>query len=944
MKIPVATYRVQFNAEFGFAQARDIVDYFADLGISTLYASPVFRAKKGSSHGYDVVDTNSLNPDLGSDEEFEGLMKVLKKNGIGWIQDFVPNHMAFDGENEKLMDLLENGQDSKYYDFFDIDWSHFDEGLRNRLLTPFLGRHYGESLDAGEIVLRYSDRGFYFQYYDLVLPLKIESYTRILKQGHLELAKKLGDENPSLIKFHSIIHSLNTLPSSQDDMTGRYNQIRFIKSMLWELYTANDDIRDFIGEKVITVDGGNIPEDHLNFLDNLLAEQFFRIAFWKVASEEINYRRFFNINGLISLRMENDQVFDQTHVLLQKMIKEKKISGLRIDHIDGLYDPTGYLRRLRDKSGDLFIVVEKILDIHEELPSLWPVQGTTGYEYLNYINGIFCDETNGSAMNKLYYSYTGMKSSYEAILYEKNQLIIEKDMTGDVDNLAHLLKKISSKDRYGNDMTIYGLKKAIIEILALFPVYRTYMRLDYCSDADRHLIRETLTKALGLNPELLNELKFIEQFLLLEFSEYHTGEDKANWYHFISRFQQLTGPLMAKSLEDTTLYVYNRLLSLNEVGSSPDRFGTSVTAFHDYILKRSRRLPHSMNATSTHDTKRGEDVRARINVLSEIPEVWESNLRKWSRLNRKKKKSIKGITIPDKNDEYFLYQTLIGTYPSNPGEIESFHDRLKAYTIKAVREAKVHTEWLRPDTDYEKYYISFIEKILKSSDQNRFLEEFLTFQKMIAYYGIFNSLSQTLIKIASPGVPDFYQGTEFWDLNMVDPDNRRPVDYGLRKWLFNEMKSRESVDRLKLIGELLSTKEDGRIKLFLMYKALSARNKEKALFQKGSYIPLETAGRHKDSILSFARAYKPVWMIAIAPRFLTGVVGEHQYPFGMEVWHDTHIQLPQQAPTSWKDVITGETFTFEKELTVGTVLKYFPVALLLNTEKGKGRKSGIVPP
>jgi len=943
MKIPTATYRVQFNADFGFAQARDIADYLAELGISTVYASPIFRAKRGSSHGYDVVDTNSLNPDLGTDQEFDALIKVLKKYGIGWIQDFVPNHMAFDGENEKLMDVLENGEHSKYYNFFDVEWNHFDEGLRNRLLAPFLGRHYGESLDAGEIALRYNDNGFHIHYYDLNLPLKIGSYSLILTHELSELIKKMGDENPALIKFHSIMHSLNTLPSLQTDLTGRDNQILFIKSMLWELYTTNDDIRNFIDEKISILPGDNTPDDNLNFLDGLLAEQFFRLSFWKVASEEINYRRFFNINGLICLRMENEYVFDQTHILLLKMIKDKKISGLRIDHIDGLYDPTGYLRRLRDKAEDLFIVVEKILDVTEELPSLWAVQGTTGYEYLNYLNGIFCNENNGSSMNKLYYSFTGMKTSYEAILYEKNQLIIEKDMTGDVDSLAHLLKNISGKDRYGNDMTLYGLKKAIIEILALFPVYRTYMRHDHCSDADRHLIQETLIKALSLHPALLNELKFIEQFLLLEFSEYHTEEDKANWYHFISRFQQLTGPLMAKSLEDTTLYVYNRLLSLNEVGSSPDRFGTSVTAFHDFILKRSRRLPHSMNATSTHDTKRGEDVRARINVLSEMPELWESNLRKWSRLNRKKKKSIKGKTIPDKNDEYFLYQTLIGAFPFNTGEVESFKDRLKEYAIKAVREAKVHTEWLKPDTDYEKYYISFIDKILKSSNQNRFLKEFLPFQEMIAHYGMFNSLSQTLIKITSPGVPDFYQGTEFWDLNLVDPDNRRPVDYGLRKWLFNEMRSRESVDRLKLLEELLSTKEDGRIKLFLIYKALLVRNKERDLFKKGAYIPLETAGRHKNSILSFAREYKPLWMITIAPRFLTDVVRENKYPFGMKVWHDTHIQLPDQAPSTWQDMITGLTFTVDKKLSVGEVLKHFPVALLLNREKGKGKKTGSVP-
>jgi (1->4)-alpha-D-glucan 1-alpha-D-glucosylmutase len=936
MRIPVSTYRLQFNPDFGFSKAREIMSYLSELGISDIYASPIFKAKKGSPHGYDVVDLNQLNTDLGMEDDFEQLVEELKKIGMGWIQDVVPNHMAFDGENQMLMDVLENGRNSEYFNFFDIKWYHFYESLSERLLAPFLGRHYSESLDAREIVLGYDDNGFHVNYYSLKLPLKIESYIRVITHRLNDLRQKLGVDHPDLIKFLAILYSLKNLPVSLEERLGRYSQIQFIKRMLWELYNSNNDIKKFINENIDIFNEKKESKDGLALLDNLLSEQLFRLSFWKVATEELNYRRFFNINGLISLRMEDKRVFNETHSFILNLVKDRKISGLRIDHIDGLYDPTGYLKRLREKTEELYIVVEKILQLREELPSLWAVQGTSGYDFLNYVNGIFCDERNGRQFNKLYYTFSGIKTSYEAILYEKKKLVIERDMTGDVDNLAHLLKSISSKNRYGNDMTLYGLKKALVEILAHFPVYRTYISHSNYSDSDRLYMTEAIRKAREANPALLYEFSFIELFLLLEFDDYLTEEDKNEWIHFVMRFQQLTGPLMAKGFEDTTLYVYNRLLSLNDVAGSPDRFGISLNEFHEFNLSRSHTQPHSMNATSTHDTKRGEDVRARINVLSEIPDLWESSLRKWSKLNRRKKKSVKGMTIPDKNDEYFLYQTLIGAMPFAGQDDDNFKMRLRDYIIKAVREAKVHTAWLKPDSDYEENFIAFIDRILEPSDKNQFLNEFLSFQKMASYYGIFNSLSQTLIKITSPGVPDFYQGSEFWDLNLVDPDNRRPIDFPVRKWLFQEMKSREVNDILKLIDELFSTKEDGRLKLFLIYKALAIRQKHRKLFEKGNYVPIETGGKYKENIIAFAWKHKPMWSVTITPRFLTGVINEDTYPLGKAVWDDTHIILPDGAPALWSEEITGILAKGEHTLAVGDVLKHFPCALLMNKIKAEG--------
>jgi (1->4)-alpha-D-glucan 1-alpha-D-glucosylmutase len=840
--------------------------------------------------------------------------------------------MAFDGENQMLMDVLENGKNSEYYEFFDIEWNHFYESLSDRVLAPFLGRHYSESLEAGEIKLKYNINGFYINYYSLNLPLKIESYVSVLTYRLPVLREKLGDDHPDLIKFLGILYSLKTLPTSQEERLGRYSQIQFIKRMFWELYANKGEAQEFINENLAIFSGEKESEEGLNLLDALLSEQLFRLSFWKVATEELNYRRFFNINGLISVRVENEKAFNGTHALVLNLVKERKISGLRIDHIDGLYDPSGYLKTLRERTEDVYIIVEKILELDEDLPSLWAAQGTTGYDFLNYVNGIFLNEENGSIFNKLYYNFTGFKTSYEALLYEKKKLVIEKDMAGDVDNLAHLLKKISSKNRYGNDMTHYSLRKAIVEILAHFPVYRTYVRPDYYSESDRRYITEAVGKARDMNPALVYELSFIELFLLLESNDL-SDEERNEWIHFVMRFQQLTGPLMAKGFEDTTLYVYNRLLSLNDVGGSPDKFGISLTEFHDFNVRRSRRQPHAMNATATHDTKRGEDIRARLNVLSEIPELWESNLKKWSRHNRRKKKSMKGVVIPDRNDEYFLYQTLIGALPFKMDEMDSFKVRLKDYIIKAVREAKVHTAWLKPDTDYEENYIKFIDKILTPSDKNLFLSDFLNFQRTISFYGIFNSLSQTLVKMTSPGIPDFYQGTEFWDLNLVDPDNRRPVDFELRMWLLKEIKARGKENIESLIQNLFSTSEDGRIKLFLIHTVLEVRNRYRNLYEKGTYIPLQTEGKYKDNIVAFAWDHKPVYSVTIAPRFLTAVVDENTYPFGKDVWHDTKVILPEDAPDSWTETLTDTELTCKKSFLVGDVFCTFPGALLISRPK-----------
>jgi (1->4)-alpha-D-glucan 1-alpha-D-glucosylmutase len=933
MKIPVATYRLQFNHSFGFKEAHEIIEYLSQLGISSIYASPIFKARKGSLHGYDVVDPNVINPELGLVEDFRELIEELKNHEIGWVQDIVPNHMGYDSQNEILMDILENGNASSYLKFFDMEWNHPYENMKGRLLAPFLGRLYGESLEDGEIQLKYYENGFTVNYYDLKFPIKIESYLNIITYRLNVLEKTLGKDHADVIKLLGILYSLKNLPAPKEDVIERYNQIRFIKRMLWELYTRNREIKRFIDENMKIFNGEKGNPESFSLIEALLSEQYFRLSFWKVAAEEINYRRFFNINELISLKVEDEDVFNHIHSLIFKMVKEGKFTGLRIDHIDGLNDPTSYLRRLKDKTGDTYIVVEKILDLNEGLPSFWQIQGTTGYEFLNYVNGVFCDMKNEEEFNEIYLDFTGLIISYEDLVAEKKRLIMGKHMAGDIDNLAHMMKRISGRHRHGSDITLYGLRRALVEVMALFPVYRTYINQDVFSERDKSYIKEAVKKAMHTNPGLLNELDFIEQFLLVKFGEYLSEDEKRECIDFIMRFQQYTGPLMAKGFEDTTLYVYNRLLSLNDVGGNPNKFGISVLEFHDFNKNRAKLWPNTMNTTSTHDTKRGEDARTRINVLSEIPEEWKAKIKKWSRINGRKKKIINDKSVPDMNDEYFLYQTLISAFPFYEDDYPTFVDRIKNYIIKAIREAKIHTAWIKPDTDYEEAFISFIDEILKPSEQNQFLKEFLPFQKRVANYGIFNSLSQTLLKITSPGLPDFYQGTELWDLNLVDPDNRRPVDFEKRKGFLREIKVKEKKDVLNLISELISTKEDGRIKLFLIYKALEVRAKRKELFEKGDYISLNVSGKYKDHVLAFARRKEKSWAIIIISRLLTYLIREDECPIGERIWEDTCIFIPEHATYLWRNAFTNQVIQCGKVLSIDKVLKCFPVALLLGKEK-----------
>ncbi|MEX0270334.1 malto-oligosyltrehalose synthase [Leptolyngbyaceae cyanobacterium UHCC 1019] len=929
MKIPISTYRIQFHSGFNFEAAYAIAHYLAALGISDLYASPIFKARAGSTHGYDVVDPTQINPEVGTPKQFDSLVNTLQHHQIGWLQDIVPNHMAYDSTNQYLMDVLENGPDSEAIEFFDIEWNHAYDSFKGRVLAPLLGDLYGNCLENGEIQLTYDEAGLHVNYHSLKLPVRIESYVRFITTHLGQLTKALGRKHPDFIKLLGSLYLIKSIPAETKGRE-RSDQIAFVKGLLWELYSQNTEIKNLFDANVISFNGIVNDPESFNLLDSLLSEQFYRLSSWKVGAEEINYRRFFTVNELISVKVETSKVFHKTHALIEQWIKDGKITGLRVDHIDGLYHPAEYLERLREKVGDVYITVEKILELQEQMPDDWQTEGTSGYEFLNYLNGVFCQSQHESDFQTVYTRFTGARASYEQLVADNKHLIIDKNLGGDVDNLAQRLKSLSGQTRQGVDFTAYGLKRSLSEVLALFPVYRTYVASNQLSEVDQGYIQSAIASAKERIPRLINELNYIEKILLRQDEDLLTEVQKEERLHFVMKFQQLTGPLMAKGVEDTTLYIYNRLLSLNEVGGNPSHFGITLAQFHDFNRKKCNRWLHSMNASATHDTKRGEDVRARLNVLSEIPSEWEEQVQRWAEINQAKKQQIKGKSIPDRNDEYFLYQTLVGAFPFAEADTIAFRDRIKDYIIKAIREAKVHTAWLQPDSTYEDSYLGFIDKLLDFEAKNEFLHVFRPFQKQIAAYGIFNSLSQVLLKNTAPGVPDLYQGCELWDLSLVDPDNRRPVDYARRQTYLQEIQAGIESDFLSLIKDLLATKEEGRIKLFLTYQVLQARQNYPMLFQQGDYQPLEVSGRFADHIVAFARTFEGQVAITIAPRFLTPVIQPDQLPLDHSIWQDTQINLPSAMSENWTNIITTQSLSAKTAIKLGDALKQFPGALLIS--------------
>jgi len=825
-RVPDATYRIQLHKEFRFADAIKLIPYLARLGISHLYSSPFLKARPGSTHGYDVIDHNAVNPEIGTEAELRELMDTLKRHGMGLVPDLVPNHMGvLHADNAWWLDVLEKGKSSEHARAFDIDWS------RGKLLLPVLGKHYGQALEDGELKLEQKGGRWSVRYFDHRFPLNARS-TRWLK-------------------------------------------MRRVKG----------------------------PLD----LHKVLEQQYYRLAYWRVASDEINYRRFFEITDLAGVRQEDRTVFEATHGLILRLAKKGGVDGLRIDHPDGLSDPQQYLEQLQETFRRPWVVVEKILADHEAMRSDWPVHGETGYRFVNLLTGVFIDASAESRFDLIYQRFTGERQSFEDIAIRSRHLIMATTLAAELLMLSSWLARIAAGNRFTRDFTQSGLSKALADVAARFPVYRSYVSERGVKDSDRRwidwAIKAAKRQSLIADPSVFD---FIHGVLTLDAAP-AKGSRREDMLRFSMRFQQFTAPVVAKGVEDTAFYRYNRLIALNEVGGHPAHFGVSLKGFHAASEERAKRWPTTLLGSSTHDTKRSEDVRARLGLLSELPSMWRMALRRWSLINR----SHRTENFPSRGDEYHFYQALIGVWPAET-------QRLNAYMLKAAREAKVHTSWINPNADYEAALERFVTESLASALFRKELDEFVP---RLTYLGYLVSLSQALVKVASPGVPDYYQGTELWDFSLVDPDNRRPVDYGIRSTLLEEHERKRPSP-----AALLANLADGRAKLHVIRQGLAVRKTHAALFHGGRYSPIYADAGFEENVIAFSLEAGGRMLVAVSPRLFAGkLADERRAPIGQAFWAESRLTLPEGA---YVDVMTQKGHNGGRAR-LADLLAEFPVALLV---------------
>ena len=948
-RIPRATYRIQFNRGFTFRDAAEVVPYLAELGVSDLYASPYLQARPGSMHGYDITNHEALNPEIGTEADHARLSGLLREHGLGHLLDIVPNHMGIaGGSNPWWMNVLENGPASPYARYFDIDWDARSPELKGKVLLPVLGDQYGCVLESGELKLVYDDGQFRVEYYDNWFPAAPGSTAAVLRAALDGL--RLKEDHEDRMELASIVTALERLPPRRStdaaSIEERDRERIVVRRRLRALYASSPEVKTALDAAVKTFNG--TPGDARSFdrLDELLNDQPYRLAFWRVAAEEINYRRFFDVNDLAGLRTEVPQVFQDTHRLILRLVHEGRVTGLRIDHPDGLFDPRGYLRELQRETVGLemkeqfYVLVEKILTGDETLPDEWPVAGTVGYEYMNRVNGIFVDPAQAQRMDDLYHRFARNRWKFHDLVYDKKKLILRSSLISELTVLSGMLDRLSAENRCYRDFTWGALREALRETVACFPVYRTYVdaHAGYVTDRDREYVDQAIRLAKRRNPSVSASLfDFLHDVLLLRWPEELSPEAREDHARFVMKFQQLTGPVMAKGVEDTTFYLYNRLISLNEVGGEPDRFGITPDEFHAFNMERAERWPASMSASSTHDTKRSEDVRARINLLSEMPDLWEEHVFRWADINRGHKLPDGDGAVPDANDEYLLYQTLVGAWPFGEVNDQTHQDlvgRVQAYMEKATREAKLNTSWINPNKRYDEGLKEFVATILRRGD-NPFLDDFVRFQPPIARLGMVNSLAQTLVKLTSPGVPDVYQGQEIWDLSLVDPDNRRPVDFALRRNILARLTAElEERDRREVARSLVEEWEDGRIKLYLTQTALRLRQGYPDLFATGEHLPLAVAGERADHAVAFARRAEGAAVITVVPRLVATLTRDQDFALPTaKQWKGTHVVLPSELAGRYVNRLTGAELRTsdhagDATLDAQELFADFPVALL----------------
>jgi isoamylase len=934
-----ATYRLQLTPQFGFSQAREQLDYLARLGITDLYSSPILAAARGSTHGYDVVDHARLNPELGTEEDWRELTDDLQRRNMGLLVDWVPNHMGIAaGENAAWEDVLENGPSSLQSETFDVDWSPAGFDMQNTVLLPVLGDQYGQVLERGELSLVYEDGGFKIAYYQHRFPVGPRTLLPLI--GQVASATGLPDEHEAQQELESIRSALDHLPtraqSEPEHRRERAREKEVIKRRLQRLMADSAEVSRAVSQSLTRINGTAGAPTSFDELDRLLRDQGYRLASWRVAAEEINYRRFFDVNSLAAIRMEDPQVFERAHRLIFSLVDQGRIKALRLDHTDGLYDPLGYLdkvqRRFRgdvtdptlnpdDAARPLPLLVEKILETGERLPSDWPIDGTTGYDFVASVGGLWVDPAAEDALTTFHHRFTGDRRSFADHAYHCKHRILEDSLASEVNMLARQLQRIAAANRRWRDFTLVALTRALADTLAAFPVYRTYLREGAVpSEEDERHVQHAIRLARRRSPTVDETVfDFLRDMLLLRADG--SEDERRTHVAFALRFQQLTGPVMAKAVEDTTFYRYNRLLSRNEVGSDPGHFAVSVEAFHTENLERQRTWPLAMVATSTHDTKRGEDASAAISVLSEIPFEWQRSVSRWSQLAARLKPSVDNLPAPRRRDEYTLYQALVGAWPfgwDGKDGRPAFTERISAYLGKAIKEAKEDSSWTRPHPEYEEAVASFVGKLLSHDD---FMSEMAAFSGRICLHAACNALSQTLLRLTVPGIPDTYQGSELWNQSLVDPDNRRPVDFAFRRRTLGHIEERLG-DPGALACDLLARWHDGTVKLYVIRMALAIRSQHRELFLRGDYDPINGG----DHLVGLSRSNPTQRVVVLVPRLTVGLgEGQPSWPLG-PVWRDQTVDLRRG---SYRNVFTGERHEVTGPVALATIFATFPVALLV---------------
>jgi len=931
MSIPICTYRIQLTADFGFKHLEAILPYLKELGVSHVYLSPYLRSRPGSTHGYDISDHNELNPELGSSDDFYSFAQKLNELQLFQLFDLVPNHMGILGNKNKWWnDVLENGESSQYSNYFDIDWSFsLKPELKGRVMLPVLGCTYAEALESGELQLTYQDGQFTIQYFEHIFPVAPCTIDSIL-ESCLEFCN--GGVDEELQELKSVVTAVRNLPrreqSDLEKVSERIREKEIIRKRLALVIEKSPELFLALDKAVEEYNGVKGRPESFDRLDRLLTQQAYRLSYFRVAADEINYRRFFDINELAALRMEVPEVFEQTHNLVLDLVKMGIVDGVRIDHVDGLYDPKNYLLKLKEalklniKDGSApYIVVEKILADKELLPNDWGVCGTTGYDFLAIINGLYIEQANERTFNRIYSQWSNGTPTFKELSFLSKHIIQDLSLSAELHVLAQRLDRLSERSRHSRDFTFNALMNALRDIIAWFPVYRSYADENGISENDIKYVEFAVESAKRRNPGVHSSIfTFLKDTLLLKPPKNSPPDYHSDQLQFVQKFQQLTSPVMAKGIEDTSFYIFNRFISLNEVGGSPEVFGVSKAKFYEEMAARQKNWPYSLSASTTHDTKRGEDTRARLNVISELPDEFEQAIGKFRELNESYQSEVDGKTVPDKNVLYFLYQSLIGTWKLNPNasELSTYSSRLQEFMQKAVSEAKENTSWVNPNFQYNESIKSYVCGIL-APESKKFHDEVESFVSLIQEAGYLNGLSQLVIKLLAPGIPDLYQGTELWDFSLVDPDNRRPVDFGLRTEYLAKIKVEFLRQKDLLFSNLVQSKCDGQIKLFTIWRALDLRNRVPNLFAEGEFEVVELLGSKAENLISFSRRFKDKGCLVIVPRLGSKI--EFSSEDTKMVFPDCFKGLPL------RNIFTEELVDCDDSIAIEKVFSKFPVAV-----------------